>query len=597
MKTGLFNCTYIPVEIIKAAGLLPARTIGDEPVLEKAEAYLHRNLCAFCRQAFDRCLSEIEKSEALCFIAPSCDSSRKLAETLKHYHSEKTHILEIPRHSTEPAIELLSGRYRQLAKKLQISEAKLEEAINWANNIRREIKLFLKKFENSETPKWSQFQKILNRIWEFSAEELRKELSKIETFTPEARVLVAGGLVDKPLLFEFFEDLNVLGINETCGGIRPFTVEVSKSTNPYWALAEAYLKRVPCARNSGGVQRRFDFIKNLISSYRIHGIVYHTIKFCELYGVEQAIVSKKLEGFPFVFIETDYSSLSIGQIRTRIEAFVESIIRKKKPFIISKKPEFFAGIDSGSTSTNMVIIDREKNIVGFKTIPTGASSLKTSQRVFEELTSHLKLPKEKISYIVATGYGRVVIPFANEIITEISCHAKGTHHLFPQVRTIIDIGGQDSKVIRINEKGDVIKFVMNDKCAAGTGRFLEVMSKVLQVPLDEMGKLSLEATEVVPITSICTVFAESEVISLIAEGKPTSGILAGVHSSIASRVVSMMERIGKEPEYAMTGGVARNIGVVKAIESRIGRKLLIHSTPEIVGALGAALFAYESVLV
>ncbi len=596
MSKGIFNCTYIPVEIIKAAGLAPQRNLGDEPILAKAEAYLYRNLCAFSRQGFDRVVKELERNEkSLAFYALSCDSGKRSAEVLKFLFKNRVKVLDVPRNSSENAVQRFAERLRNLGEELNISQRDLEEAIRWAKSIRRKIRDFLKNYEKENVPRWSQLQEILNRIWEMEPEELSSELKQIEFFKPNAKILVTGSLIDKKNLFEFLENMNTAGINNSCGGIRQFLVDVETGTDPYWALAEAHLKRIPCARN-GKFEERFNLICELISRYRIHGIIYHSIKFCEFYATEGAIVSRKLEGFPVLFVETDYSSFSIGQVRTRIEAFVESILRKRRPHILVKKPDYFVGIDSGSTSTNMVILDKEANIVGFKTVPTGASSLKASERVFEELTDELKINRDSIGYIVATGYGRVVIPFASEVITEISCHAKGAHRIFPEVRTIIDIGGQDSKVIKVNERGEVVKFAMNDKCAAGTGRFLEVMSKVLQVPLEKMGEVSLKANEVVPITSICTVFAESEVISLIAEGKPVEGILAGVHSSVASRVVSMLERIGKEPEFAMTGGVARNIGVVRAIENRLGRKLKIHETPEIIGALGAALFAYEAIL-
>ncbi len=596
MSRGIFNCTYVPVEIIKAAGLTPQRNIGDEPILAEAEAYLYRNLCSFSRQGFDRVFNELKNDEnSIAIYALSCDSGKRSAEVLKFFFKNRIKILDVPRNPSERAVKRFAERLRNLGEDLGISEKDLEDAIKWSRNIRLKIKNFLKNYEKERVPKWSQFQEVLNRIWEMEPEELSNELRQIEFFKPDAKIIVAGGLIDKKNLFEFLEGMNTAGINESCGGIRQFLVEIETATDPYWALAEAYLKRVPCARFVR-FGERFDLIRELMSNYRVHGIIYHSIKFCEFYATEAAIVSRKLEGFPVLFIETDYSSLSVGQVRTRVEAFVESILRKRKPQILTKKPDYFVGIDSGSTSTNMVILDRKAKIIGFKTVPTGASSLKASERVFEELTDELKIDRDSIGYIVATGYGRIVIPFANEVITEISCHAKGAHHIFPDVRTIIDIGGQDSKVIKVNERGEVVKFVMNDKCAAGTGRFLEVMSRVLQVPLEKMGEVSIKASEVVPITSICTVFAESEVISLIADGKSVEGILAGVHSSVASRVVSMLERIGKEPEFAMTGGVARNIGVVKAIENRLGRKLRIYKNPEIVGALGAALFAYEAIM-
>jgi predicted CoA-substrate-specific enzyme activase len=196
--------------------------------------------------------------------------------------------------------------------------------------------------------------------------------------------------------------------------------------------------------------------------------------------------------------------------------------------------------------------------------------------------------------IVSTGYGRVSIGFANENVTEISCHGKGAHYFNPNIRTILDIGGQDSKAIKLNEQGEVIDFVMNDKCAAGTGRFLEMMARTLEIDISELGPISLEWKEDIDISSMCSVFAESEVISLIALNKEKCDIAHGIHKAIAGKAYSLMKRVGLEGEFMMTGGVAKNPGVVKAVEDKIGESLFICEEPEIVGALGAALFAMES---
>ena len=194
---------------------------------------------------------------------------------------------------------------------------------------------------------------------------------------------------------------------------------------------------------------------------------------------------------------------------------------------------------------------------------------------------------------VSTGYGRINIDFADREITEISCHGRGAHYFNPDVRTILDIGGQDSKAIHIDKDGNVLDFAMNDKCAAGTGRFLEMMASTLAVDMDELGPLSLEWREDIDISSMCSVFAESEVISLIADNKEKADIAHGVHKSIASRAVSLMRRVGLEEGLMMTGGVAKNQGAVKEIEKKAGHRIIICENPEIVGAVGAALFGIE----
>ena len=252
---------------------------------------------------------------------------------------------------------------------------------------------------------------------------------------------------------------------------------------------------------------------------------------------------------------------------------------------------YFAGIDVGSLSTETVLVDESGAVLGYNIRATGANSRKAAAASFEGLLAELGIAREAIAATVATGYGRISVPFADRQITEITCHAAGMISLLPEARTIIDIGGQDSKSIRINEQGKVQDFVMNDKCAAGTGRFLEVMARTLEVDLDEMGGISLRSANEVRVSSMCTVFAESEVVSLIAEGHPIEDILRGVHRAIADRTVALVERIGVAPVVTMSGGVAKNVGVRACIEERLGQTLALVEEPQIVGALGAALLA------
>jgi predicted CoA-substrate-specific enzyme activase len=193
--------------------------------------------------------------------------------------------------------------------------------------------------------------------------------------------------------------------------------------------------------------------------------------------------------------------------------------------------------------------------------------------------------------IVATGYGRISVPFANKKVTEISCHGLGAYKLFPDTGTVVDIGGQDSKVIQVGPGGKVLDFTMNDKCAAGTGRFIEVMAAKLRVPLDEMGSLSMRARGEVRISSVCTVFAESEVISLVAQNHPKEEIIRGIHRAIVNRVWSMVKTLGVKREVTMSGGVAKNQGVVAFLEEKLGYPIHVHKEPQIIGALGAALHA------
>jgi len=251
---------------------------------------------------------------------------------------------------------------------------------------------------------------------------------------------------------------------------------------------------------------------------------------------------------------------------------------------------YFAGVDIGSTMTKVVIMDEE--IRGCIIGPTGAEHRRLANRVMEEALEQANLAFDEISYVVATGYGRINVPFADKQITEITCHAKGVSSLFPTVRIAIDIGGQDAKAIKIaNDK--VVGFIMNDKCAAGTGRFLEVIAEALGLKLEEMGEISLKSKRQVSISSTCTVFAEQEVVSRIADGVAIEDILAGLHEAISSRVYRMAERLRIEPDVVLTGGVAKNIGVVKAMEEHVGSPILVPEEPLLTGAIGAAILGKE----
>lgn len=247
----------------------------------------------------------------------------------------------------------------------------------------------------------------------------------------------------------------------------------------------------------------------------------------------------------------------------------------------------------GAITTKAVLLDSEGRVVAYKVIRTGASSKEASLRVLRGLEEEAGIDRGDITFTVATGYGRAIVPYADTKVTEITCHAKGAYREYPSVRTVIDVGGQDSKVIKVGEGGRVLNFVMNDKCAAGTGRFLEVMAQALEVKLEELGPLSMKSKVKVSISSTCTVFAESEVVGLIAKGVAKEDIIAGIHEAMASRIYSMAMNVGVEDDVVMTGGVAKNTGFVRALEEKLGRRIVVPAEPQIIGALGAALIAKE----
>ena len=249
-----------------------------------------------------------------------------------------------------------------------------------------------------------------------------------------------------------------------------------------------------------------------------------------------------------------------------------------------------AGIDIGSITTKVAVV-KDGEILGTGIVFTGYNAEKAGRSAMDDLLAKLKIRLDEIDKIIATGYGRANISFANKAITEISCHAAGAHFTDPRIRSIIDVGGQDSKAIVVDEDGRVKDFAMNDKCAAGTGRFLEVMAHALEVELDNFGSLSLESKMPSQISSICTVFAESEVISLISRGEQRENIIAGIHDSVASRVSALAKRVGVTAPLMMTGGVAKNIGVVTALQRKLEIEVEVSENAQINGALGAAVLA------
>ena len=259
--------------------------------------------------------------------------------------------------------------------------------------------------------------------------------------------------------------------------------------------------------------------------------------------------------------------------------------------------EFAAGVDVGSTQTKAVIIDEEKRICGRSLLMTGANVTKAAEEAFAQALEDGGIPAADVGYVIGTGYGRYRVTFGDTQVTEISCHGRGAVHMFPDTRTVIDMGGQDTKAIRVGPDGDILDFCMNDKCAAGTGRFLGAAAQALDIPLDELGPTALRAESTVRISTTCTVFAEAEVLAWIGKGKKIEDVLWGVHTSIASRSAALLRRVGIEDEVTFTGGVTRNSGMIKALEQALGKKLNISAESHFMGALGAALFAHDQLAV
>lgn len=251
-----------------------------------------------------------------------------------------------------------------------------------------------------------------------------------------------------------------------------------------------------------------------------------------------------------------------------------------------------AGVDVGSTQTKAVVIDARENIVGRSLIETGAHVVMAAQRAYDEALKDGGVTAGDVGFVVGTGYGRYKVTFGDAQVTEILCHARGAGRMFPETRTVLDMGGQDTKAIRV-AGGEVLDFSMNDKCSAGTGRFLQSAAAALEIPMPDLGPTALRGERPVEISTTCTVFAESEVLSWLARGKRIEDILLGVHRSIAQRSMALLRRVGIEPEITFTGGVARNPAMVALLEEALGQPLNVSEESHYMGALGAALFALE----
>lgn len=550
-----YICKYAPVEIFESMGVEMSRIEPDVTNFNQAEIRMHPNICSFAKGVLEEMMS---KDYEGVILTTCCDSIRRLYDVLREEFPEKfIYMLDTPRITKDAGVTLYEQRIRAMI---------------------REYEAFSGKTFREDT-----FRSYL--------EGLREE-QQYAVKDHTVNIGIIGARANDSIKEILKENHANVAFDLTCTGLgRKILVEEKELLTGY---TRGLLSQFPCMRMEQAANRD-ELIRRSAGS--VDGIIYHTVQFCDNYAYEYAWIREWMDR-PLLLLETDYTRQSSGQIRTRIEAFLESLNPERGRTGKQRKGDgtmYVIGIDSGSTSTNAVVMDQDKKIKAFSVVRTGAKSGVSADRALHEVLEKAGLAREDISLIVSTGYGRVSIEFADENVTEISCHGKGAHYFNPSIRTILDIGGQDSKAIRLNENGEVKDFVMNDKCAAGTGRFLEMIARTLEVSLDELGKIALTSTEKIEITSMCSVFAESEVISLIANNKEKADIADGVCHAIANKAFGLLRRVGMEPDFMMTGGVAKNPGVVRAVEEKIGAKLYICEEPEIVGATGAALYALERV--
>ncbi|MGB9820509.1 MAG: acyl-CoA dehydratase activase [Pseudothermotoga sp.] len=556
----VYNCPLVPFEFFKALGIQSRRIENTGCEFDR----LSPNLCSLCR----RSVASIDKNDVLVWI-DSCDSSRRTSDFLKL--TNKIFELHVPVTSDEEAVSRLSDDLKILWRSLKavfgnVSDEKLYEV---HSDFQKQMALLEKTLREDLNEAKRLYEQIISEKWVGSTQRRGKP------------ILILGAPVEENIV-KIIEESGGYAINGTCSGPYSMISQIPDRSNVFKNIAYRILnKKLVCMRSA--FKRD---ISKLIDTTKPEAIVLHTIKFCDFYSFDEKELRKTK--IPFVVVEDDLTSLANAQMKTRIEALIELLSHQENG--IPERFELFVGIDSGSTTTKIVVLDAQAKPLYKNTVKTGAYPVLTAKGLYEEVLAKFKVPRSKI-YLVSTGYGRASLDFANERVTEITCHAKGVHFFLPKVKTIIDIGGQDSKVIRV-EDGQVVEFAMNDKCAAGTGRFLEVMANVLDTPLQKIGKLSLEHKNEVDISSVCTVFAESEVVSLRASGHTREDILYAVHKAIAKRVGTMYERIKGTQPVALTGGVALNEGLKVALERVLNIEIQIPPEPVLTGAFGAAVIGY-----
>jgi CoA-substrate-specific enzyme activase, putative len=551
-----YTCKYTPIELLAGFGGETFLLNDEADNFDYAQRVSHINLCSHAKALLEYVNAHGLKEIVL---VNCCDSTRRVYDVLAEQGMDFIYMMDLPHENNECSRQYLKAELLKLAK-----------AYGRYTGRKFDYELFAASFD--------QMQRASKPMQDFIA--------------------IAGGRISDGVFDKIAEQTGMLTVNMTCNANRCLDKPQNLQSADFDEVMEWYaaelLSQIPCMRMSDVARRR-----ELTENPYLKGIIYNTVKFCDYYGFEYENLRKEVS-VPITKIETDFTMQSYGQLSTRIGGFLESMgmsssaaggsVAKGESKVENtknKKGKYFAGIDSGSTTTNVAVIDRHGKIVDSVTVRTGAKAQRGAEKAFEAL----KIPRSEISSIVATGYGRNNIAFADDSVTEITCHAKGAYYINDEIRTIIDIGGQDSKVISIDEKGNVKNFVMNDKCAAGTGRFLENMARVLEMSIDELSTIGLSWHEDLTISSMCTVFAESEVVSLIADNKSVPDIVHGLNKSVAAKTSNLVSRVGLASRVMMTGGGARNKGVAGCIEDLIGEKLIIPDNPDLCGAIGAALFA------
>lgn len=568
--TVYYACKYTPTELLAGLGAQARLAEADVPSFDEADRLAHPNLCGYGKGLIERLLAS-DVHEVV--LVTCCDVIRRAYDVVcERGNLDFAYLLDLPHHRDAAARRLFRARLADLAERYAAYSGRGFDA-------GAALAAFVPPLPREHAP-----------------------ISLLGAHATSSLLDAISSAIDRPVENRTCTERHVLASPParlaraqspaSCAACEACEADGSPLDDFLDWYADALLDQMPCMRMTDASART-----RLVGAEGQRGIIYHTMKFCDYYGFEYAALTTR-EDVPMVKVETDGSSQSAGQLRTRLEAFGEALRGTDADATTTRTAPggqtYVLGVDSGSTSTDAAIVDGAGEVVASVIVPTGAKATESARRAKAEVLARAGLSEDDMALKVATGYGRDSIPDMDSSITEITCHARGAHLLAPEARTIIDIGGQDSKVIHLDENGNVLNFVMNDKCAAGTGRFMEMMARALEMPLDEFCATGLTWKRDVRISSMCTVFAESEVVSLVAQDTPVPDIIHGLCESVARKTATLAKRVRGEAPYLMTGGVANNAGVVRALEDVLGAPVRTHEESQLCGAIGAALLGLDS---
>ena len=566
-----FFCSYIPAELLTACGheVVDISLFENEKYGLEYSCSLHDNICSYAKYLFSK-IVDVENKFDFVVVPKVCDAMKHLHSSLCSSGKIESFLLDVPGRTGEQSAKYLSAQYLALLKKI----APDLDGTNKADFLHTGVDA----------------RPVSTRLLDGEDADLRP-----------VKIGVAGSSY-APALFQNIlkkYDAGAIFLRHCGHGVVPSGEKQFSQTGSLeeklLAMAHNSQQNTICPRSDEGGMTNYIIAE--ITKQRLAGLIVTTLKFCDFYAFELERLKNKLPAdFPCLYLENDLSVNSDEQNVTRIEAFMEKILSGKPPTkklpsqAVAAADIYSVGLDIGSTTTKGIMLKNGQEILASINIPTSINMKDSADIAFGKLLEQSSIPEEKIFRTIYTGYGRTA--FADrEQITEITCHAVGVNFLQPQAGTIIDIGGQDSKAIRIDDEGNVLRFAMNDKCAAGTGRFLESMVARMNITFDQFSALSLAADNPTPISSMCSVFAESEVVSLMTKGIPMESIARGLNFAIAERVGSLVRKVQGEAPFILTGGLSLNTGFARELENALGYRVTIFTKAQLAGAIGAAVIA------